>query len=316
MGKKRNKKAIIITAIAMLAGVLLILTGLFGDRIAGLFYEQFDFKSIGPESTGMNVETNLLVYYYDVDLTDKSIQFVGDLEGDGAFIVLDLSGLSENDRNTYFSNYGRHITVQGTLRAVDDEEFKEIEESLYRFFDPAYLEAPDPDFTLEQFHQFVIEPVMHYCIDVRSVGSFDWKPFLIAGAVILVISLILEICFVFKLKKRIVLPVVFGIVIIVPVVLFFNHIRTALSVKKISDDLYTMKNLECTDTRGMLDSGAGSVNEFFSWIFDNHMYGIQYDINEENFNFGCSAFSAVTPEGDHLFGRNFDYIETETLMIY
>ena len=112
------------------------------------------------------------------------------------------------------------------------------------------------------------------------------------------------------------LPVAFVIMILIPAVMFFGHIRTMLSVKKVTDGLYTMKNYECTDTDGMLGADATSVSGFLQWVFDRHFYGASARFDESNFGFGCSAFAAVTPEGGHLFGRNFDYLETDTLLIY
>ena len=139
-------------------------------------------------------------------------------------------------------------------------------------------------------------------------------PFIPAGAILFLLSLIVEICFVFKLKKRIVLPVVYGLIILVPSVMLFNHIRTMLTVKKAGDGLYIMKNLECTDTDGMLGSDSQTIEELLDWIFSNHLYGIRPRFELEKS--GCAAFAAVTPEGKHLFGRNFDYPETDTLLVY
>ena len=316
MGKKRNKKAVIITAIVMFLGILLILTGLFGGRIAGLFTKGFDYKSIDPENPDMNINTNVRVYYYNIDLPDKTLQFLGDLDGEGALIILDLSALSDVDRQYYFSCSGQSITLQGRLRAVDDEEFNEVAESLFRFYAPFYYERGQQEYTLEEYHQLVLEPVIPYCIDVSSIGVFNWGAFIPVGAVIFLVSLIVEICFIFKLKKKIVLPVAFVIMILIPAVMFFGHIRTMLSVKKVTDGLYTMKNYECTDTDGMLGADATSVSGFLQWVFDRHFYGASARFDESNFGFGCSAFAAVTPEGGHLFGRNFDYLETDTLLIY
>jgi hypothetical protein len=106
--------------------------------------------------------------------------------------------------------------------------------------------------------------------------------------------------------------------VIVPAIMFFNHIRTMLSVKKISDGLYVMKNYECTDTRAMLDSEATSTDGLLNWILANHYYGMPniFDINKEHLGFGCATFAASTPDGKHLFGRNFDLVETDTLLIY
>ena len=325
--KKRNKKAIIITALVMLTGILLVFAGLFGNRIAGMFSKGLDYKNIQPEDLGKEIRTDIVVYYDDIDIEHKALQFVGDItsEDDFAYILLDLSALSEEDEEVYYSMSIQHITIQGRLRAVGDAEYEETIESLYRYYDDYIYENindPEKNYTdaekadlLEKSHEMLRNNVIPYCIDVKSIESFNWIPFIPIGAVLFVVSFIVEICFVFKLKKRIVLPVVFGLMIGIPAVMFFNHIRTILSVHKVSDSLYTMKNIECTDTRGMLDSNSSSINGLLDWIFDNHLYGMSNPF-ETDFDFGCATFAATTPEGDHLFGRNFDFPETDTLLIY
>lgn len=315
--KKRNKKAIAVTAVVMFAGLLLILAGFFGNWFFGLFSKSFDCRNIKPEDLGKAVTTDVFVCYDNIDIKDRATQFVGNFNtGEGAFMFLDLTGLSKADRNTYYSSYGLHVTIQGTLRAMSDAEFKEMENSLYELYVPIFLERQDERYTVEEFKQSLIERYIPYCIDVKSVGSFNWAPFIPSGIIVFLFSLVLEICLVFKLKKKIALPVVYGLMIIVPAVMLFNHGRTMLSVKKVADGLYTMENLECTDTQGMLNSGSQSVKGYINWIFDRHFYGIKVNFNEENFRIGCSAFAAKTPEGDHLFGRNFDYSETDVVLVH
>lgn len=48
------------------------------------------------------------------------------------------------------------------------------------------------------------------------------------------------------------------------------------------------------------------------------MYGAPnvFSIDDDSVGFGCATFAAVTPEGDHIFGRNFDLMETDTLLVY
>lgn len=314
--KKRNKPAIIFAAVIMFIGVLLILAGFFGNWFFGLFAKSFDYRNIKPEDIGKNIETDIHIYYENIDLPDKVTQFVGDLNGDGAFILVDLSALSESDREFYYSYFAHHVTINGTLKKLSDTEYQELAESLYRYYDDYLLEYVDDTNSLEDLQKMLLEMYLPYCIEIKSIGSFNWMPFIPAGIIVFLFALVLEICLIFKLKKRIVLPIVYGLMILVPSILFFNHIRTVLSIKKNADGLYTMKNLECTDTQGVLDSGSGSINEFLNWIFDNHMYGMKVDFDEENFGFGCAAFAAVTPEGDHLLGRNFDYTETDVILIH
>ena len=317
MKTKRNKKAIIITAIIMLVGVLLVLAGFFGGWFVGLFYKDLDYQNISDEDLGKPVETDIFVYYDDIDLENKTLQLVGDMNEEYKFILLDFSQVSDEVEKSYYSKNLQNITISGTLRAVDDAEYQEVAESLFRLYDYLYEEGDLKErITIDEFHQLLLDSVIPYCIDVKTVDSFYWLPFIPIGIVIVIVTLLLEICFIFKLKKRIVLPVVLGILIIIPLIMFFDHIRTILTINKVTDGFYTMKNLECTDTQGMLDSGSDSVDELILWISDNHLYGMAGLLGENKVGFGCAAFAAVTPEGDHLFGRNFDLFETDTLLIY
>ena len=225
------------------------------------------------------------------------------------------SVLSEADKELYFSNYGQHITIKGTIKSVSDEELQEVFNKMYELYDPIFAER-DSDMTLEEFHGYLTDPFIPYAIEITSIGTFNWTPFIPAGIIVFLLALVLEICFVFKLKKRIVLPVVCGLFVLIPVIMFFNHIRTMTSVKKVTDGLYTMENYLCTDTKGLLESDAHTVSDLFDWILDRHFYGLKVDINEDNFAFGCAAFAANTPDGDHLFGRNFDYMETDSVLVH
>ena len=315
-GKKRNKKAIIITAIVMLLGILLVLTGIFGGSIVGLFVRDIDFKNINPEDLGKTIETDIAVNYDKIDLPNKTLQIVGNVyAGDYNLILLDLSALSEENQRIFYASAGQHITVSGTFRGVDDEEFEEVAQSLYRLYDHIYYER-DREITLDEFHEIVMEPVIPYCIEVTSIKTFNWMPFTVVGVLVFIVALVLMICLVFKLKKSVVLPIVYGLMVIVPVILLFNHLRTMLSVDKVADGFYTMKNYECTDTQGMLASDTNNINDFLGWVLDNHLYGAPNFFSDVDFSYGCSAFAAVSPEGDHLFGRNFDLFETDVLMMH
>lgn len=330
MKKKRNKKAIIITAIVMFIGILLVLAGFFGGWFLGLFYKDLDYKNITPADMGKQIETDIQVYYDNIDVPDKTLQLLGGLNSDDyKFIILDLSNLSEEDKETYYDSIIQHITIKGTLRAVDDEEYQEVIDALFELYDYMYYERLEQaeaeygenleaEFTLDQYHDYLRDSVIPYCIEVKSISTFNWIPFIPAGVLVFIIALILEICLVFKFKKRIVLPIVYGLMVIVPAIMFWNHIRTILTINKVADGFYTMKNYECTDTMGLLASNSQTSDDVFNWIFDKHLYGAPnvFSIDDDSVVFGCATFAAVTPEGDHIFGRNFDLMETDTLLVY
>ena len=278
MKKNRNKKAIVITALLMFAGILLIAAGLYGGRIAGLFKKNYDHRNLKPEDDGKIISTDITVYYDKLDLKDKVMQILGNMnEEDFRFVVLDLSSLSAADKQLYFSRAAQSITIKARIRYLDEKALQEITESNYRYYEEAmtdyiarkeqeanrqYTEAERAEMA-EWYHQKIMEPVIPYCIEVISIRAFNWMPFIPAGILVFFVSLVLEICFVFKLKKKIVLPIVFALAVLIPAILLFNQIRTMLTIKKAGDGLYTMKNLECTDTQGMLDSGSSSIT--ISW---------------------------------------------------
>lgn len=118
----------------MLIGVLLVLAGFFGGWFFSLFSKDFDYKNIQPDDLGKTIRTDVAVYYDDIDIEDKTLQALGDISFDDeyAFILLDLSALSEKEKEMYYSMSARYITIQGRLRAVDDAEYQEIIESLYK----------------------------------------------------------------------------------------------------------------------------------------------------------------------------------------
>lgn len=303
----------------MFIGVLLVLLGIFGGRIFAGSSKDFDYKNIQPSDLGKTVKTDILVYYDSLELDNKDLQFFGENmeDEDYVFLLLDFSNLSAKEKKIYYAKFYQHITITGKLRAVDDAEYSEVCEALYKRYDYIFENKEDPGFTIDEFHELLTYNVLPYCIEVTSVKAFNWTPFAVAGAALFLIAFIVEICFVFKLKKRIVLPIVFGLMIIIPAIMLFNHIRTMLSVKKVTDGFYTMKNLECTDTKGMMESGAGSVNEFIDWMLDNHVYGMpNFIFNEDDYSIGCASFAATTSDGDHLFGRNFDYPETDMVLVH
>ena len=325
MVKKRNKKAVIITAVVMLIGILLVLAGFFGNWFFGLFAKGFDYKNIKPEDLGKTFTTDIQVGYEDIDLPDKTLQFLGDLSSEDVRLILfDISGLSNVEKSSYYSRSFQHITITGKMRALSDAEIKEVGDSLFRFYEEAYQnylkrkELEDTKETRDFYYKALMEPVLPYCIEVKSIEAFNWIPFIPAGLFVFIIALVLEICLVFKFKKRIVLPIVYGLLIVIPAVMFAGQIRTMLTVKKVSDSLYVMKNYECTDTRAMLDSNSNTANGLLSWVFDKHFYGMPnfFKIDKSHVGFGCAAFAAATPDGKHLFGRNFDLIETDTLLVY
>lgn len=88
--------------------------------------------------------------------------------------------------------------------------------------------------------------------------------------------------------------------------IFRNDIRTIKSLEKIDDyglfymDYYADYGLDKLIAQG----GAGSDSEIVEFTIKQVLKGlpVQFEVPD----FGCATFQAETPEGDWIFGRNYD----------
>ncbi len=104
------------------------------------------------------------------------------------------------------------------------------------------------------------------------------------------------------------------IIIVLFVIVYFDKLRTMVSVKKISNapayyvhiygDYYFDKYME---------TGAKSTTELSDFLYNKLTFGLyKGEIEQEH---GCSSFYAVTPEGNHILAQNLDLSIPEHLPI-
>ena len=81
------------------------------------------------------------------------------------------------------------------------------------------------------------------------------------------------------------------------------------SVTMIEDGFYTMNYTYNYDVDEMLDEGVSShVQLIFKGLCDAAFGGIK--------GLGCTTFNCVTPGGDYILGRNFDYTESDYMLVW
>lgn len=104
-------------------------------------------------------------------------------------------------------------------------------------------------------------------------------------------------------------------VFVVFILLFQRNIRTAASVKKLEDGLYSMEYKGDYRFNDFLEQGGASddlaVAEF---VIQDVFHGL-LPIDLRGGTFGCSTISAETPGGDAVFGRNFDWGTCTALIV-
>lgn len=94
---------------------------------------------------------------------------------------------------------------------------------------------------------------------------------------------------------------------------FSGEIRTLLSFKQLNDQpFYEMTYYADYGLDEFLEQGAATDNELVNFVTKKILRGVSFEVNPDG---ACSTFIAETPEGDNLFGRNFDYVPSIGLIV-
>lgn len=133
-----------------------------------------------------------------------------------------------------------------------------------------------------------------------------------------------------KLWKKITLGVIcslLGLIIVLTITIFsvwHNEINSISSIKLLAekDDEQNSAPVYSIDIKGnyyfekfLKQGGASSDNELINFIVKNITKGI-IPINIGLSDIGCSSFTAKTKAGSQLFGRNYDFDRTTSLIVH
>lgn len=97
-------------------------------------------------------------------------------------------------------------------------------------------------------------------------------------------------------------------------IMFNKEIQTISTIKKV--DQYPLYEMTYKGDYGfdkLLKKGASNDKELVQFISTNLLKGLPIKIKVPDL--GCSTFTATTPSGDHLFGRNFDLDYSPSMLV-
>ena len=120
-----------------------------------------------------------------------------------------------------------------------------------------------------------------------------------------------------KYVKRVLIALLAVVVLAVGTlaILFQGELRTLASIKRMDDSsLFTMEYKgDYGFDEFLARGGVSNDNELLDFLMKKLLKGlpITFDIP----NLGCSTFAVETPEGDALFGRNFDMYYSPALFV-
>lgn len=122
------------------------------------------------------------------------------------------------------------------------------------------------------------------------------------------LTVILKRIFLGLLTLLVVLAISAGIV-------FRHEIKTVFSVEKIdAQGFYTMEYSGDYGFDEFLQVGAGNDQELIDFVAKRLMKGLPITIKAPDLS--CSTFNAITPDGEYIFGRNFDMDSSPGLLVH
>ncbi len=303
-----QKTKIIVTIVLLVLGIITLLFGLFGRTAYDDPFSLTD-ASIGQTVTvGMSEplpvdENNYLLYY----------------ENEESYMVLRAS-VPEALVGRFERFVETNVPVKGVLCESSAEMDEKSYQTLIDYYETLAEHIEGMELT-EDVRNEIRDSISPYCLEVTAInsgGSSTLKSIaLIAGGVLLLASIIVLISLLSR-KPIWKIALLFLIVLAVPALvagmILLPKIRTLCSIQKDGDGVYYMEYAGSYKLDEMLEANITSDEELIAWIRKAEFYDLPLEIHTRNT--GCASFKAETPEGDILFGRNFDYPETDTLMVY
>ena len=301
------KKRRIITAIILFtAGIAALLFGIFGKQAYP------DLTALTDDSIGQTVNV-LMEGPLPINESDYLISYDEQ--------TVEIRAAVPDALHSRFERYvEKSVPVTGTVRRCTDEMRDEAYQTLLDYCE--MIASYEDSFEVtDDVRSQIRECISQYYIEVTAVNSNLFTTVMqisfIAGCTLLFFAVILLISILSGKsfwKILLIILIILAIPIIIIGIIFFNKIRTVCSIRKDGDGVYYMEYKGEYKLDDMLNAGITSDKAFSDWIQKAEFCNLPIELRTDRF--GCSSFKAKTPDGDVLFGRNFDYAETDTLMIY
>ena len=125
--------------------------------------------------------------------------------------------------------------------------------------------------------------------------------------------------------KKIILAILVLVLVFAASITFIlrNEISTLMSIEqvRVRNDEHLDGSVYTMDVSGgfyledfIAQGGVSNDQELIDFIVSHLTHGL-VDIQVKKPNIGCSSFTAVAENGDQLFGRNYDFSKTNTMIV-
>lgn len=315
---KKKRIPLIITAIIFLAGAVTIILGIAVNNGSFSKYPKIDIFSISDEDVGKTFSGGIYSDNMPMEDTENGTLFLAwvyenppDEEVNKCVIM--CFDVPKSAVYKYKQIDSNKRPFCGTVRKCDEALTEKMEFSIRDYFEkikPGYEEIGMDLY--ESDLKINLECISPYYIEVAD--TVKGNVYIWIGGAVIAASVFMLLTVLFGKKFLIVFAVVVVLPAAILLIVLSSKLRTMSSVKQASDGLYTMTCKYDYKCDKFLNADISTIDELTKWITKEHFFGVPIEFDSDNF--ACAAFTAQTPEGKRLFGRNFDYEETDTLVIY
>lgn len=319
MGNEKQRKKIriiplILGILMLIAAAGLILYSHFAGNPSG---EQLDFFALSESQVGKEFAGTVHAAPAEAGQTDYGTFFAVYTENEDGYLftAFDVPGDMKSRYALSGSGDGEDLPYRGILRKCDQKRTEMLEKYVNSYCDMLIdsLKGTELESQLPpDMRETALASISPYYLELLPIEST--VHFAIAGICLAFLGVLLILTGIFGK----IIPLIFcGLLLIAVIaVLLMNlgKLRTMASIEQVSDGLYYMQCHYDLRTDEFIESDCGDIDSMIGWIEDNQFYGIRPDIQKSNF--GCAAYTAESDTGHRLFGRNYDYSETDTLVIY
>lgn len=313
----------VISAVLFIAGCITAIVGFAHNSGTVSTYPELDLFNITDDDVGKTFSGSV---YTDIMYIETSqngefylLWIYGSADDNADLMVIgfdvpkDASEIFEEAQSTGEYSESRPFPFCGTVRKSNDVITEKLSASISDYYDflRQLYEGTEGIINEEAFEESY-ENISPYYIEV--IEAINGDIYIWTGCAVVAVALFVLLLTLFGRKFLI----VFALVVVLPVIILLislvGKFRTMATVTEVSDGLYRMTCHYDYKCDKFLNADISTIDELIEWITDKHFFGLPIEFDAGNF--GCSAFTAATPDGQRLFGRNFDYDETDTLVIY
>jgi hypothetical protein len=304
-----KKKTLIAAAVVLVLGLCAVLFSKFARQRSS------DMMHLTDDSLGQTVTVDIS----EPLPVNRNSWLLGFEDDENAVEIRVL--LTDAFARTFERYVEQNVPVTGIIRKSTPEMFEEDCQTIIDYVQMLSEVSDDFGEITDDYIASLRSCISPYYIEATALNNDSFaavkQGVFIAGIVLLIVGGILLIA---ALLRRSAWKVALACICIVAVpalivgIVFFRKLQTVFSIRGDSSGMYCMEYTEDAKLAELLNANITSDSDLLAFLQKEELCGLPVDLKTGQS--GCAAFEAAAADGTVLFGRNFDYPETDTLMIF